>query len=69
MAGRHSPEKMFAKLDADGNGTLSAEEFAKARKGGKHGHDRKHAGKHDRKHGGKHDGYGKRHGHDDEMSE
>jgi hypothetical protein len=28
---------MFARLDADENGTLSAEEFAKAKMGGKHG--------------------------------
>jgi hypothetical protein len=41
---------MFTKLDADGNGTLSAEEFAKARMGGKHGHDRMHGG-----HGKRHD--------------
>lgn len=40
MTARHDPAKMFEKLDADGNGTLSAEEYAKARHGGKH-HKRK----------------------------
>ena len=41
MGRRHNPDEVFAKLDTDGNGALSAEEFAKARE---------HRGKHGRKH-------------------
>ena len=43
MTARHDPAKMFEKLDKDGNGSISAEEFKDARHHGKRhgkGHDK-----------------------------